>query len=310
MTSYLTSQWPSRWYRLVRARGGGAFGVVYECEVVVGDGVVGPAKFAAKILRNSNDAENVERFAQEARLGGQLRHPNLIRVVDVNLSHNPPYFVMELMTETLRNRLQRWATANAVYRAKAALEGVLLPLCRAVAHLHLKRIYHRDIKPENIYFGRGDNAVLGDLGICKEQNFFRPQLTWCGLGTPRYTAPETLQYGIASPQSDIYSLGVVLYEMLTGRTPAGWWWNNAGNLPSLQHPTSCHRFVDQLLVNMTHPDASRRYSHVVHVMRDMVQLIRTFLPPLPAYRPSSQVLAAQHPLAVRRLRRLPAPRIR
>jgi len=285
MSSYLTSVQAARWYRLIQTLGSGAFGNVHECEVVLASGIAMSRRFAVKILRDTNDAENVRRFAREANLLRGLKHPNLIRAVEINLSHSPPYFIMELMRETLGARLQRMVSQNTVYRAKPALESVLLPLCKGVAHLHFRNIYHRDIKPANIYFDSKDNPVLGDFGICNERRLSSAQLTWCGLGTPWYTAPETLQSGVASPQSDIFSLGIVLYEMLTGCKPWGYWWNDQSIRPSVQHPRSCHHFVDDLLIKMTHPEPAMRYSAVGLVMRDILHLIRTCLPGMPAYRP-------------------------
>jgi len=140
MSSYLSSVHVARWYRLVRTIGVGAFGNVHECEVVLSNGLAASRRLAVKILRDSNDAENVGRFAREANLLRGLKHPNLIRAMEINLSHNPPYFVMELMQEVLSTRLERMMSQDTVYRAKPALESVLLPLCKAVAHLHFRNI--------------------------------------------------------------------------------------------------------------------------------------------------------------------------
>jgi serine/threonine-protein kinase len=287
MTTYLSSVHAARWYRLIQTLGAGAFGNVYECEVVLSNGIAVSRRFAVKVLRDTNDAENLRRFAREAHLLRGLKHPNLIRAVEINLSHDPPYFIIELMQETLDTRLQRMLSQNTVYRAKPALESVLLPLCKGVAHLHFRNIYHRDIKPANIYFDSKDNPVLGDFGICNERRLWSAKLTWCGLGTAWYTAPETLQSGVASPQSDIFSLGIVLYEMLTGCQPWGYWWNYHSNRPSVQHPRSCHQFVDDFLIKMTHPEPSMRYSTVGSLMPDMLHLIRAHLPGMPAYQPAA-----------------------
>jgi serine/threonine protein kinase len=289
MSFYLTSVQSVKRYRLIRVLGAGAFGNVHECQIVLPNGFPLPRKFAVKILRDSNDVENVGRFAREARLLRGLRHPNLIRAVEINLSHDPPYFIMELMKETLGHRLESMAAAGQVFRSKVALETVMFPLCKAVAHVHSRGIFHRDIKPANIYFDFRDNPVLGDFGICNERRLWAAKLTWCGLGTPWYTAPETLKTGVATPQSDIFSLGVVLYEMLAGGRPWGTWWNNHGLRPSVQHPRSCHPRVDDLLIKMTHPDPNFRYCNVALVMRDILQLTKVHLPPLPAYRPTPTI---------------------
>jgi len=214
------------------------------------------------------------------------------------------------MSETLRARLARMLRGNTVIRAKYALESVLVPLCHAVAHMHSHGAYHRDIKPENIFFNASNQPILGDLGISKEQNMLRNQLTWCGLGTPKYTAPETLATGVATAPGDIFSLGVVLYEMLMGRTPVGFWWTNPQNLPSQKHPRSCHGAVDILIAWMTHPDPFRRYQNVGHVLRDIDQILRTYLPTLPAYRvvPAVPNLALLRRVALMRALRPPPVR--
>jgi serine/threonine-protein kinase len=153
-----------------------------------------------------------------------------------------------------------------------------------VRYLHAQRVIHRDIKPGNILLDDAGRPYLSDLSICHVSRFGQVNLTWCGLGTPLYTAPETLRSGAATFQSDIFSLGVVLYELLTGRIVEGRWWMHRDNVPSVQHPTSCHPFVNDVLVRMTHPDAWQRYSSVAALMQDMNVLVNGYLPLMPAYR--------------------------
>lgn len=258
---------------------------VYRCNLVRYDGFPAGAQFAIKVLREAWDSENVWRFREEAQLLSRLRHPHLMPAVQVHLEHDPPYYVMPVMKETLAQHLAAMRARDELYRAKYALERILLPVCSAVQYLHLRSIVHRDIKPHNIFFDAAGAPKLGDLSICHWSRAFRFERTWCGMGTQGYTAPETLESGIATTQSDIYSLGVVLYEIITGRLPVYYWWYRAENRPSAQHPRSCHRHVDDLLVSMTHPNPENRYPAVAAVVRDMRLLMDTYLPSLALYRP-------------------------
>jgi serine/threonine protein kinase len=257
---------------------------VYRCSLVRSDGLPASAQFAVKVLREAWDGENVLRFSEEAHLLRRLRHPYLVPAIQVHLEHYPPYYVMPVMKETLAEHLAGMKPRNELYRAKYALEHFLLPVCSAALYLHSRKIWHRDIKPQNIFLDSAGKPRLGDLSICHWSRPFPFERTWCGMGTRGYTAPETLQTGTASPQSDIYSLGVVFYEIITGRLPAYYWWNRAGNRPSVQHPRSCHPHVDELLVRMTHPDPGLRYTSVADTMRDMRLLTDVYLPSLPLYR--------------------------
>jgi serine/threonine-protein kinase len=237
---YFSTRWNGRWYRIVGVVARGGYGDVYQCSIVSQFGALSQSHVAVKALRDISDLESARRFQHEVITQRRLRHPNLLSIIDFNLNHKPPYFVMPLMKETLANRLARMHRVNHVFRAKPALDDVLLPLCRVISYLHSNRIYHRDIKPANIFFDFHGRTKLGDLGICHGNLRALLVQTQGGIGTHGYTAPETLRTGIASPQSDVYSLGIVLGEMITGRKLPLRWWYNRNNWPSVQHPRSCH----------------------------------------------------------------------
>ncbi len=292
MDYYFWARQAGRWYRIVGVIDRGGFGDVYQCSIVSEFGLLSQSHVAVKVLREVGDTENLRRFWREVSTQRRLRHPNLLSVLDFNLHHDPPYFVMPLMKETLARRLAKMGAVNQVFRAKPALEQVILPLSLAVGYLHSNGIYHRDIKPANIFFDFHGVAKLGDLGICHPNFPLHPTLTWAGIGTRGYTAPETLQRGIASAQSDIYSMGIVFGEMITGRILPLWWWQDQANWPSTQHPRSCHTAVNQLLVNMTHPDPASRYPSVSELVRDIKTVARGYLPSMPAYQPQAPQLAS------------------
>lgn len=272
-------------YHILRTLGRGGFADVFECVVV--SGVAGQPvdarKYAMKMLRDRLDPEIRQRFRRELELQLLNNHPNLIPVLDYNLDWDPPFFVMPVMRETLRQHLDAFRRCGQVIRALPAIRDYLLPVCAAVSHLHSRGVVHRDIKPDNIFIDLNGVLKLGDFGICHAPRAADMLRTWCGLGTANYTAPETLARGEATPQSDVYSLGVVLYELVTGRVPGLDWWKDPSSRPSRQHPRSCHPNVDVVLAVMTNPRPADRYPSVAHAAADLRVLTTGWLPGLPAY---------------------------
>lgn len=175
---------------------------------------------AVKIIRSDafppNQLERIlKRFEREAKALGRLSHPNIIKVIDYGSHEGSPFLVMEYLAGgTLKQRLGKpipWQ--NAV--------RLLLPIMAALEYAHEQKIIHRDIKPSNILLTQNGQPLLSDFGIAKmleADETFTLTGTGIGVGTPEYMAPEQWT-GSATAQSDIYSLGVVLYEMVTGRKP-------------------------------------------------------------------------------------------
>src|SRR5260370_38114699 len=120
-------------------------------------------QMALKILGDACDPEFFRRFVAEARILSGVRHPNLVPAVEINLEHSPPYYVMPLMKETLFERLSEFLRRGEVYRAKYAIEDVIIPVCRALEMLHSRQIFHLDVKPANIFFAGKGVAKLRDL---------------------------------------------------------------------------------------------------------------------------------------------------
>ncbi len=285
MRSLLTSNRPNVWFQLGPHLGGGGFADVYRCLAIRYCVWDEPPPLALKVLREAWDPEIFWRFVAEARILNAVRHPNLVPAVEINLQHDPPYYVMPLMKETLEERLSEWLKRDEVYRTKYAIDGVILPVCRALEMLHSRQIFHLDLKPANIFFDDAGVARLGDLGICHFPAVYFPgiSLQTIGIGTEGYSAPETLRFGIGSPQSDVYSVGIVLYEMIMGFLPHRNWWYRPDRRPSIRHSNSCHAHIDQVIAKMINPDASRRYSNISVVLRDLTTISRDYLPQLPAY---------------------------
>ncbi len=162
----------------------------------------------------TNDASFGKRFAREARIIAQLNHPNIVQVHDAGVHDEIYYLVMEyLRGGDLNRRLGRGMHMQAVI-------GVIKDMAQALNYAHEKGYVHRDIKPENILFREDGSAVLSDFGIAKlvtaEGNMTRNGTI---VGTPQYMSPEQAAGRNLDGRADLYSLGVVIYRMLTGDVP-------------------------------------------------------------------------------------------
>lgn len=162
----------------------------------------------------AGDPQFVERFRREAMASARLRHPNIIQVFDAGQDSGYHYIVMELCEGgTLADRLKR----GTMTMAEVAL--LLNAVASAMDHAHQQGIVHRDIKPSNILFTREGQPVITDFGIARILQTSSLSSTRAFLGTPEYVSPEQVEGRTVSARSDIYSLGIVLYQMLTGRPP-------------------------------------------------------------------------------------------
>lgn len=156
-----------------------------------------------------------KRFVKEARTLSRLTHPNIVTIHDVGQADKLYFIVMEYLQDSLKEKIRK----NRKIPPEESFH-IVLQVADALFHAHAKGYIHRDIKPDNILFRQDDTPVVLDFGIAKSLNS-RTKLTRTGMsvGTPQYMSPEQCNAEMLDGRSDIYSLGVVLYEMLTGKPP-------------------------------------------------------------------------------------------
>ena len=202
-------------YELLDPIGRGGMATIYRGRDTRMDRTV-----AIKVLREvySTDPKFVTRFQREAKAASALQHPNIVQVYDYGQSEGNYFIVMELVEGADLRRYLRSRGILDIDRAIIIAHDVALGLGAA----HRRSIVHRDVKPQNILVGKGGAIKLTDFGIAsvyKDINAERLTTTGMTLGTEQYYAPEQAQGEIVSPAADVYALGIVMYEMLTGRTP-------------------------------------------------------------------------------------------
>jgi eukaryotic-like serine/threonine-protein kinase len=199
-------------YKLEAKLGSGGMSTVYLARDTTLDRQV-----AVKVLHRemSEQADQLERFRQEARAVAKLSHPNVVAVIDAGEDGGHPYIVFEYVEgETLKQRINRVGALDAQEALAYAIE-----IARGLTVAHNRKMVHRDIKPQNVLIDAEGRAKLTDFGISRQLE--KDGLTATGrvLGTTDYVAPEQAMGRGADQRSDIYSLGVVLFEMLTGHVP-------------------------------------------------------------------------------------------
>src|SRR5512136_491427 len=176
---------------------------------------------AIKVLRGElvDDPEFLTRFQREAKIVASLRHANIVQVYDADMQDDIYYMVMELLEgDTLKARLSDYR-ARGETMPLGEVVRVMLDVLDGLAYAHSEGMIHRDIKPANIMLTKRGQAVIGDFGIAQIVGTTRHTVSGAMMGTLSYMAPEQGLEGRSDTRSDLYSLGIVLYEMLTQHTP-------------------------------------------------------------------------------------------
>jgi putative two-component system response regulator len=197
-------------YRILERIGRGGMATVFKAHHAALDRCV-----AVKVLPDffAEEEEYRERFQQEARSVARLKHPNILDVFDFGQDGGVTYLVLELIEGgTLADRM------GSPIELQQVVE-LLRPIASALDHAHSVGILHRDIKPSNILLHRDGTPVLADFGLAKMASVRKLTASGIVMGTPEYMSPEQVVGEQIGPASDLYSLGIVVYEMLTGRVP-------------------------------------------------------------------------------------------
>ncbi len=269
---------------------------------------------AVKVLRQdfSQDAAFRESFRQEARAAANLSHPNIVTVHDFGLDNRRLYIVMEYVPGT---DLKTVIKQRGVFTLEEAIP-LMVQACAGIGYAHRAGLVHCDVKPQNMLVTPDQRVKVTDFGIARALASIRPDekydVVW---GSPQYFAPEQAAGQAPSPASDVYSLGVILYEMLTGELPFNS--NDATELARMHRearPVPPRRLnpdippeLEQILLKVLSKEPSARYRSA----DQMGRILMTFTnqqEPFPAEIPPAPAPVATQP-APTRVNPAPAPRV-
>jgi len=268
-------------WNIIRTIDQGGFGKVYEVKSSTGQ------KGALKELKNPN-AINLKRFEREITILQTLKHQSIISIYEWNLQGSPannlgPYYIMEYMEggSLLQKMTNMFHVKNGLFAQKWALGAVILPIIDALQLAHSKYTYHRDIKPANLLFTTTAQNVIkvADWGIGKDINRVSIALTVGGIGTPSYCSPEQWFANAAiDGRTDIYSLGILFYEMMTGKIPQVFNPTTGQRFliptPSSQNHSSISQALDKAILKMMDYDTINRYQTVAQLKTDLSAIYR------------------------------------
>ncbi|MEM9017298.1 MAG: protein kinase, partial [Verrucomicrobiota bacterium] len=252
-------------YEFIEKLGQGGMGAVYKARQSTLDRIV-----AIKVLPPVDETDEMriaERFQREAKAMGRLSHPNIVSVFDFGQAEDGLlYIVMEFIEGTDLHQLIRTGELNEEH-----LLGWVPQICDALAYAHDAGIVHRDIKPANIMITTEGIVKVADFGLAKltESESEMPQLTMTNMamGTPDYVAPEALEAGVEPDhRADLYAVGVLIYEMLTGKVPRGAW-----KMPSQQIPGANQRY-DELVSQALETDPEARYQSATEIRTTLYEI--------------------------------------
>ncbi len=261
----------------------GIFASRYEIQAVIGEGGMGRVYkvrdreldkvIALKTIRGASDAESIQRFKHELVLARKITHKNVVRIYDLGEAEGLKYFTMEYIEgESLKDfirKRQKVPPAEAVEISRQVLGGL--------KEAHEQGVVHRDLKPQNIMVDRSHVAHLMDFGIARSAETAGMTATGAVVGTPDYMSPEQVKGEKAGPPSDIFSFGVILYEMITGDVP----YHGEDAMSKIlmrltQKPRAPRelnkdvpKYLEQLVLKCMEVDPAFRYREVGAILEDL-----------------------------------------
>lgn len=257
-------------YELLARVGGGGMALVYKARDLLLNRFV-----AVKVLRQqfTHDDEFVKRFRREAQAAASLSHPNIVSIYDVGQVEDTYYIVMEYIDG---------ANLNEIIRDRAPLQPdeavrIASQICDALEHAHHNQIIHRDIKPHNILIGNNGRVKVTDFGIARAVTSSTITQTGSVVGSVHYFSPEHAKGVATGEKSDIYSLGIVLYQMLTGRLPFLGESPISVALKHLQEPFEAPRdvnpyipqSVENIILKAMRKNPLERYQSATDMLKDL-----------------------------------------
>ena len=262
-------------YELIQKIGVGGMATVYKANDHVLNRYV-----AVKILRDefTTDNEFVRRFNTEAQAAARLTHPNIVSIYDVGNEGNVYFIVMELIQgKTLKEIIDEEGTISWKWATNIAIQ-----IASALEMAHRNNIIHRDIKPHNIIITEDGVAKVTDFGIAKAVSNSTITAFGTTIGSVHYFSPEHARGGFTDAKSDIYSLGVVMYEMLTGRvpfdadTPVSVALKHMQEIPT--EPIKINPLIpeslNRIIVKSMQKDPMARYQTATDMLRDLKQVTK------------------------------------
>lgn len=262
-------------FELERKVGQGGMGEVWLARQVSLDRPV-----AVKVLPKSlaNQDNFIERFQREAKAAASLVHPNVLQIYSFGVSEGTPYFAMEFVEgEDLQQRMRR-SDSRLDW---AEMARIMIGVGSALAAAHEKGLIHRDIKPSNVMIDKSAQVKVMDFGLAKATTGGNKSLTSAGLimGTPNYLSPEQGRGDPLDGRSDLYSLGVVLYELLTGQlpfradTPAGLIFKHVYEPPPPpgELNPAAPKFLVEICLKLLEKDPDDRYKSANEFLADMTE---------------------------------------
>jgi serine/threonine protein kinase len=262
-------------YRVIKELGKGATGAVYLCEDSFNNRNVAIKLMFPDMLKNSEDgAIYKQMFLNEASLAGKIMHPHIVAIHDAVVEDDMSYIVMEYAEG---GTLEKYCLPQNLLPSDTVAE-IIFKCVRALSFAHAEGLIHRDIKPGNILHKSGTDIKIADFGAAVNMDADKTQATQ--IGSPLYMAPEVIKGGKASMQSDIYSLGMVMYMLLAGCSPF-----EASNAASLAYQIVNHdpeppsRFregisapMEDIVKQAIAKDTARRYQNWEEFGKDLAAL--------------------------------------
>lgn len=285
-------------YEIVELLGSGGMAYVYKAKCHKLNRFV-----AIKILKSefSNDPVFLQKFQVEAQAAASLSHPNIVNIYDVGEDGNLFYIVMEYVDGiTLKEYIQQEGHLSYQESVEIAIYIAL-----GIQAAHTQHIFHRDIKPQNILVGRNGDVKVTDFGIARAASSSTITITEATVGSVHYISPEQARGGYSDERSDFYSLGVTLYEMVSGKVPFDGENNVAVALAHIQKepvPLSdlcpdIPRSLEKIIIKMMQKRSERRYQTTQEIILDLKRVFANpdgnYVSILPNYSDSPTIMLSE-----------------